>query len=153
MSSANERRRYSVTSSLIGWAHTQNDPSVHYSVYGLSQWEKTLKCNVFSHWLSPSIHRIIPLSNILCMGSANERRRYSVTSSLIGWAHTQNDPSVQYSVYGLSQWKKTLHCNVFSHWLSPYTVSYWQPSVHLVVRPLSWQPLSVTDMTQSRCSY
>ena len=29
-------------------------------------------------------------SNIyLCMGSANERRGYSVTSSLIGWAHTQ----------------------------------------------------------------
>ena len=28
----------------------------------------------------------------LGMGSANERRRYNVTSSLIGWAHTQNDP-------------------------------------------------------------
>ena len=26
---------------------------------------------------------------ILAMGSANERRRYTVTSSLIGWAHTQ----------------------------------------------------------------
>ena len=26
------------------------------------------------------------------MGSANERRRYNVTASLIGWAHTQNDP-------------------------------------------------------------
>ena len=25
------------------------------------------------------------------MGSANERRRYNVTSSLIGWAHTQID--------------------------------------------------------------
>ena len=29
---------------------------------------------------------------ILCMCQANERRRYNVTSSLIGWAHTQNDP-------------------------------------------------------------
>ena len=28
---------------------------------------------------------------ILCMRLANERRRYNVTSSLIGWAHTQND--------------------------------------------------------------
>ena len=28
---------------------------------------------------------------ILYMGSANERWRYNVTSSLIGWAHTQND--------------------------------------------------------------
>ena len=31
---------------------------------------------------------------ILCMRPANERRRYIVTSSLIGWAHTQNDPWV-----------------------------------------------------------
>ena len=29
---------------------------------------------------------------ILCMCQANERRRYIVTSSIIGWAHTQNDP-------------------------------------------------------------
>ena len=28
---------------------------------------------------------------ILCMHPANERRRYNVTSSLIGWAHEQND--------------------------------------------------------------
>ena len=29
---------------------------------------------------------------ILCGRPANERRRYNVTPSLIGWAHTQNDP-------------------------------------------------------------
>ena len=29
---------------------------------------------------------------ILGVGSANERRRYYVTPSLIGRAHTQNDP-------------------------------------------------------------
>ena len=29
---------------------------------------------------------------ILCMRPTNERRRYNVTSSLIGRAHTQNDP-------------------------------------------------------------
>ena len=28
----------------------------------------------------------------LCMGLTSERRRYIVTSSLIGWAHTHNDP-------------------------------------------------------------
>ena len=32
---------------------------------------------------------------ILSMGSANERRRYYVTPSLIGWTHTQNDPCIQ----------------------------------------------------------
>ena len=31
---------------------------------------------------------------ILCMRPDNERRRYIVTSSLIGWAHAQNDPLV-----------------------------------------------------------
>ena len=31
---------------------------------------------------------------ILGMGSANERRYYNVTSSVIGWAHTQNDPGI-----------------------------------------------------------
>ena len=30
------------------------------------------------------------LGIILRIGSANERRRYNETSSLIGWAHTQN---------------------------------------------------------------
>ena len=29
---------------------------------------------------------------ILCMRPANERRRYIVTSSFIGWAHAQTDP-------------------------------------------------------------
>ena len=38
------------------------------------------------HLISPGI--------ILCMHPANERRRYIVTSSLIGWVHTQNDPCI-----------------------------------------------------------
>ena len=36
---------------------------------------------------------------ILSMGSANERRRYYVTPSLIGWTHTQNDPCIQMRLY------------------------------------------------------
>ena len=28
---------------------------------------------------------------ILCMGLANEKRRYNITPSLIGWAPTQNE--------------------------------------------------------------
>ena len=36
-----------------------------------------------------------PLSGIiLCMHPANERRRYNVTSPLIGWLHTQNNPCI-----------------------------------------------------------
>ena len=40
--------------------------------------------------LQPEISRQI-WGIILGMGSANERRRYNVISSLIGWAYTQND--------------------------------------------------------------
>ena len=41
---------------------------------------------------------------ILCMRPANESWRYTVTPSLIGWAHTQNDPweflqTLDYSKY------------------------------------------------------
>ena len=32
---------------------------------------------------------------ILVMGSANERRRYNVTRSLIGWIQKQNDPRIE----------------------------------------------------------
>ena len=39
---------------------------------------------------------------ILCMRPSNERWRYSVTPSLIGWAHTQNDP--WYSLDVLTYW-------------------------------------------------
>ena len=42
---------------------------------------------------------------ILCMCPANERRRYIVTSSLTGWAHTQND------LWGLQHF----YVNVQSH--------------------------------------
>ena len=33
------------------------------------------------------------------MRLANERRRYTVTSSLIGWVHTQKDPCAMAPVY------------------------------------------------------
>ena len=32
------------------------------------------------------------IRDLLWMRQANERRRYNVTSSLIGWAHSQNEP-------------------------------------------------------------
>ena len=33
----------------------------------------------------------------------------------------QVDCHRDHSVYGISQWERTLQCNVLSHWLSPYT--------------------------------
>ena len=43
---------------------------------------------------------------ILCMHPANERRRYSVTSSLIGWLHTQNDPWSLYHEQHFVYWRQ-----------------------------------------------
>ena len=40
-----------------------------------------------SHWTNDDLAGII-----LWMRSTNARRRYTVTSSLIGWAHSQKDP-------------------------------------------------------------
>ena len=46
------------------------------------------------YWLL-SIYLVKPFSGILlCMRSANKRWRYIVTLSLIGWAHTQNNPCI-----------------------------------------------------------
>ena len=45
-----------------------------YPVHVPSQWKMTLHCNI-SHW-----------------HLANERQCYIATSSLISWAHTENDP-------------------------------------------------------------
>ena len=36
---------------------------------------------------------------ILCIPPANERRRYKVTSSVIGWVHSQNDLCVTVNVF------------------------------------------------------
>ena len=169
------RRRYIVTSlSLIGWAHTQNDPLtsqelctwfqlccglVHAGPVGQSHcilkcclWNKKWRpfcrglhvliwCSathkVWMHcdssiqcwpglwgWDLPmgnspqarinstvcNVYNILCLLNhhakfimqiagpspgiILWVGPANERRCYIVTSSFIGWAHTQNDPCI-----------------------------------------------------------
>ena len=42
---------------------------------------------------------------ILCMHPANERWRYIVTSSPIGWVHTQNDPCMHLLVFKASRRK------------------------------------------------
>ena len=54
-------------------------------MYVPSQLETTLYWNVVSHWLHGCIYE-------MSMRLANERRRYIVTSSRIGWAHIQNHP-------------------------------------------------------------
>ena len=52
----------------------------------------------------------VPAVTILCMHSSNERWHNIVTSSLSGWAHTQNDPCAW--TYGLFVKDIYLHCKV-----------------------------------------
>ena len=57
---------------------------------------------------------------ILCIHPANQRRRYSVISSPIGWAHTQNEPCFSYKENGgetiSMAWCKTEVSPLLMHW-------------------------------------
>ena len=70
---ANERRRYFVTTSLIGWAKAWNQPYSNIGYYDSCRHSDT--------------------GIILYVLPANKRWCYIVTWSLIGWVHTQNDLS------------------------------------------------------------
>ena len=45
-----------------------------------------------------SLNDIYIAGMILGLRPANERRRYSVTTSLIGWAQAQNQPCIAYTI-------------------------------------------------------
>ena len=83
------------------WGYTVHVYRDH-SGQRLSQWETTLHYIFVSHWLSlkpEGIWRIVCRNTIfhnrsdviLAMGSSNEIRLYTETSSLIGCAYSQND--------------------------------------------------------------
>ena len=68
------------------------------------RWKQSLACPCVAH-LPGMSGRHHSLGIILGMGSANERRRYIVTPSLIGRVPTQNDPccgSFEEAFWGLS---------------------------------------------------
>ena len=50
---------------------------------------------------------------ILGINSANERRRYNVTSPLIAWAHTQNDRCLTQGLLRSGYMTMSLHGNAF----------------------------------------
>ena len=109
MRPANERWCYSVTPSLIGWMHTQNDPRV----WGSNQYcfmNKNCGSSDFSFMMEKTT-KIFPIvvyvsqpmmpQAISCIAGivlwkcpANERWHHIVTSSLIDWGRSQNDPHI-----------------------------------------------------------
>ena len=89
------------------WAHRYDTLCRDYSVYASSQWEMALQCNIISHWLDTCT---------MCMLPANERWRYNVTPSLIGWTHAQNDGwiyPIQYACCLLWLWYQLWVIHVF----------------------------------------
>ena len=76
---------------------------------------------------------------ILCMRPANERRRYNVTSTLIGWGHSQNHPC-SFTPYVMKP-------NLFPQAAGQvFDFSLQQPVVPQV--DLSWKGLWITEQCQ-----
>ena len=111
-------------------------------------------------WLAPSLlmwhDAQKPYTGIiLCMCPANERWRYIVMSSLIGWAHIQMKPAhshLQLSCYLLHlQWGCQYHCTrktsmihqTFVRWALYILFKY----VKSLVRHLWAQPLEMFDVS------
>ena len=70
-------------------------PNYSHRIWQYSVLSKTKKSVGKAHW--STLELIYHTGIILCMHPANENWCYIVTSSLIGWAHTQNDPWSQSS--------------------------------------------------------
>ena len=95
---------------------------------------------------------------ILNKGSANKRRRYNATSSLISWTHTQNDPcfkqSLSYFFFSSFPVLRTKY-NKFHEICPPFSIVLWFLVVlHSLISPYpsglleqSYVWLSVSEAT------
>ena len=80
---------------------------------------------MYTHYVEIHVIQWLWEEIILDMGSANERWCYFVTSSLIGWAHTKNDPGGKpYKYMFDQQWKhvSSMKCKYIS-WITNY---WWE---------------------------
>ena len=90
---------------------------IHFSNCCVFHWHAHISQISIDHvdWLLTK-RLISETGTILCMRPVNERWRYSVTLSLIGWAHTQNDhsPSAWYHtmqvLYSNKETMKSIPC-------------------------------------------
>ena len=95
------------------------------------------RCYIFavdfpsSHVLHPASVRTMA-GIILCMHPANERRRYNVTSSLIGWAHSQTDPCLGGRLFAVGLW--CVHRAVQTSWMGS-TATLMPPAGFNSLRP------------------
>ena len=96
-------------------------------------------------WLPYSVSEVteyiwVKSGIILGMGSANERRRYNVTSSLIGWAHTQNDPQNRL----LLNHNKTTMCTILGMYCACETYAKVNRSTRIHIHPSIFHHSDIT---------
>ena len=107
--SVNKRRRYHVTSSLIGWTHSQNYP-IYSVVY----------CSRSSHWHNCNIANC-QLNNLEWYGKVG----HYLTTKKHNKVWTMGIYLRADTVLAPNQWE----CNAVSHWLDPRLApSQWETS-------------------------
>ena len=113
-----------------------------------------LHCSIFFKW--NKLVRVRVSSSSSCICPTNERRRYNVTSSLIGWAHTQNDPCCHFDVHtkyysdrcDINLMTSDFHCNSSVFFFQQLVDSYAKENMEashywpLVRRVHRWIPSS-----------
>ena len=113
-----------------------------------AQFGLSFMCCGFSAAKSPGI--------ILCMRQANERRCYNVTSSLIGWVHTQKDPWISPICFRVLPW----HCDILilSPMLAKILWRMWLNKSHesteicYIEAETNWPPFSKQHFQMHRIS-
>ena len=149
MGSANERRRYSVTSSLIGWAHTMDYPR--------GRIVSTCTIRVLNVRRQAITWSNVDVLSIGSWGSVTFVWKYKF---FLSWKYVWNclctfRPQCvnaciticrnHFVVYAPSQWETTLQCNIVSHWLG--TCTKWSQahlSVVLTVRPIQLRYVQIS---------
>ena len=86
---------------------------------------------------------------IFCMHTANERRRYIVTSFLIGWAHSQNDPCSMVQCHS-SEGHFTSHISAINHIKSQNSLENYLTKMPLKSSRVRW---NASTHGQSRATY
>ena len=119
--------------SVLKWYKRHIYKLSYFLIYISSGFEWTLLYSWFKHIYSTTIwsqlYNSYPL--LLCL------------SRVILHLATLTPYTRDNSGYGLSKWEKTLHCNVVSHWLSPYPEWSLQTQVEIRVRKTPWQNLNL----------
>ena len=78
---------------LLGWQNWQaktDTASFWLLTITVGRYDQVLLNELINSWHTEQFSRHSGI--MLCICPTNERRRYIVTSSLIGWAHTRTDP-------------------------------------------------------------